>query len=461
MPSIRVDDTASAPAIADSSHFNGIYFSTDGTNDAQRDRTNDRPATSLNISHTRSRAATPPTPLNPRAPEFIPSYKHPNSPRADASVDGLEPFHQHVIDGVVIRMTPDKGWGVFTCNALKRGTLIIKEPPLIAIATDSPSDAWLPYCRLGKNKTKVYDSLHSYANPGLALEQLSRQYLLELDDFVEGEEYVNALVAEHVRVMSIFAVNQMSITPTGRGVFANTSRLNHSCVPNAYACWNPTQQQMTVYAIRDILPGEELCVSYSDGDAQFAISIIRQEQLGWLYNFRCTCPACEDQTGASDARRELMTRLVWGLDNYDNGNIFTSHPYIPAEPIYALRQAQDLVSLLLQEGLFDTELSKAYRRASGYALDLRDFQTALKHAYHEKDNERCCLGAMIDDLRRTGSASECWLEVIYDVIMREQGLEAVTRYRTKARGIKKRIYKKATKAVRKMAASAKNGNASH
>ena len=70
------------------------------------------------------------------------------------------------------------------------------------------------------------------------------------------------MVAEHCRVMAVFATNNFLIPPSELGVFVTASRLNHSCVPNVHHSYNPTLKSATVYAIRDIEPNEELLTSY-------------------------------------------------------------------------------------------------------------------------------------------------------------------------------------------------------
>ncbi|KAH0832322.1 hypothetical protein J3R83DRAFT_13335 [Lanmaoa asiatica] len=76
------------------------------------------------------------------------------------------------------------------------------------------------------------------------------------------------------------------------GVFPLASRLfNHSCVPNAVAKYKIARAMevvMEVVAIRDIVPGEEICIPYVDP----ALVETRQQMFRFTYGFACTCPSC-------------------------------------------------------------------------------------------------------------------------------------------------------------------------
>ncbi|KDR82823.1 hypothetical protein GALMADRAFT_1348489 [Galerina marginata CBS 339.88] len=98
------------------------------------------------------------------------------------------------------------------------------------------------------------------------------------------------------RIYARFGNNNFAIhshlTTIGHGVFPIASRLfNHSCLPNAAAKYSlsPTQSiVMDVVALRDILPGEEICLPYLDP----ALLQAREQILELSYGFKCGCPSC-------------------------------------------------------------------------------------------------------------------------------------------------------------------------
>jgi hypothetical protein len=47
------------------------------------------------------------------------------------------------------------------------------------------------------------------------------------------------------------------------GIFAKLSRANHGCRPNAQQTWNEDLQEVTLHALHNISPGEEITISYN------------------------------------------------------------------------------------------------------------------------------------------------------------------------------------------------------
>lgn len=107
-------------------------------------------------------------------------------------------------------------------------------------------------------------------------------------------------------------------------------------------------------AVRDIDAGEELSLSYIDVTLPLRH---RQARLNALWNFSCTCKACQlpaAEAEASDARLEHIKALEDILD----------HPAknFPAGDLVA-QTGSDLVALYEQERL-DVYIGYAYRRAA-------------------------------------------------------------------------------------------------
>lgn len=75
----------------------------------------------------------------------------------------------------------------------------------------------------------------------------------------------------------------------GDGLFLTFSRINHSCIANAF--WDTCRQPgvMSIRAARDIQPGEEITISYFWETAE-AVEKRRERTRGW--GFVCQCLKC-------------------------------------------------------------------------------------------------------------------------------------------------------------------------
>ncbi|XP_051126295.1 histone-lysine N-methyltransferase ATXR2 isoform X2 [Andrographis paniculata] len=84
-----------------------------------------------------------------------------------------------------------------------------------------------------------------------------------------------------------------SIPCQGTAFFPVQSCMNHSCNPNAKAFKREEDRdgQASIIALRRILKGEEITISYIDEDRPYAE---RQELLA-DYGFRCGCPRCIEE----------------------------------------------------------------------------------------------------------------------------------------------------------------------
>lgn len=75
------------------------------------------------------------------------------------------------------------------------------------------------------------------------------------------------------------------------------------------------------HAIRDILPGEELTISYLDS---FKPRSARQLRAKVSWGFECTCPQCrlpKSEADASDARLDAIYHVESQLADFNNKNV--------------------------------------------------------------------------------------------------------------------------------------------
>ncbi|KAH8891235.1 SET domain-containing protein [Thozetella sp. PMI_491] len=92
--------------------------------------------------------------------------------------------------------------------------------------------------------------------------------------------------------------------------FPEISRLNHDCRPNADYRFDYTTMTHSVHALRDILPGEELSLSYTN---PLAPRQERLQRLKHLWGFQCGCDSCTQNEilgAASDERVSQINSLI-------------------------------------------------------------------------------------------------------------------------------------------------------
>src|SRR5262245_43531080 len=74
---------------------------------------------------------------------------------------------------------------------------------------------------------------------------------------------------------------------------------------SAFYRFNETTMALTVFALRDIQPGEEVTITYLDSTADMSRAA-RQALLQEHWNFNCSCSLCSaaaDEVALSDDRR--------------------------------------------------------------------------------------------------------------------------------------------------------------
>ena len=91
------------------------------------------------------------------------------------------------------------------------------------------------------------------------------------------------------------------------GLFLTCSRMNHSCLP-AVQMSSDDEEETEVRALRDILAGEEITVSYLRTSAlQGRAERVAKLLAGW--SFQCCCQVCELE-GEALRRNDLQRKKV-------------------------------------------------------------------------------------------------------------------------------------------------------
>lgn len=217
-------------------------------------------------------------------------------------------------------LNPKKGFGLFATEDIKRGTRIIDEEPLITIAPHhSITDLSDLLKKLTPEQYAQYTDLSSDQDKISSEEKNAFRDELK-SKFHSGPALV-AAVQDRVKVTSIFYNNMVEMGPhdrDGKGVFANCSRINHSCRPNIAVSYNQSLRKSTVHAIRDIQADEELSTAYI---LTTQAKDERLQDLQRTWGFVCRCEICsDDEDSAAEERRHSLEHVTKEVAMYEQYN---------------------------------------------------------------------------------------------------------------------------------------------
>ena len=183
-----------------------------------------------------------------------------------------------------------KGLGLVAAQDFKAGDKIIEEPVTLICSRNASRTTQV------KQLLKQFRRLHT-------VEKLKVKRLFSLG----GSR----------SIFSIFSTNNFSINSHCCGLYIKTSRINHSCAPNAvYNCSNGSFSKQ-VRALRSISKGEEISISYTDKFWQERV--IRQAELA-EWGFHCHCEVC-DMPGKQREYNDEQRRKLVSLGKQVNGFI--------------------------------------------------------------------------------------------------------------------------------------------
>ena len=205
------------------------------------------------------------------------------------------------------------------------GTPIISEPALFCITDNGTTSNWIPRA-----------------------EQASMV------------EFQNLRCPDPITPKNRFQVNSfmMGTDQDGNeihGIFKQSSRLNHSCRPNAHFAWNSISERLTVHAIDDVPAETEIFISYRYEDYS-RTTIQRQQKLCDDYGFNCTCRACDLNTrnGRRSAKRESEMRSIKNAIKGDIGSM------VQTSRTRLIGNIRNLGMLLGKEGLVYPQQADLY-----------------------------------------------------------------------------------------------------
>ncbi|KAK3940852.1 hypothetical protein QBC46DRAFT_458638 [Diplogelasinospora grovesii] len=193
-----------------------------------------------------------------------------------------------------VRPVPGKGLGAVATRKIEKDSVILVDHAIMLATVEYPADV-------------LRDEVRDLLSRGAGQLADPERVLGLAQNLGDREDYDEISVVEDVLITNSFAV-----TVDGRdfmGLFPDLSRMNHACNPNAAIHFSETALAMTVWASRDIEPGEEITITYSDVGMTYTE---RQDTLHSIWGFTCSCKLCTsppDTRRTSDERRLRIRRL--------------------------------------------------------------------------------------------------------------------------------------------------------
>ena len=112
----------------------------------------------------------------------------------------------------------------------------------------------------------------------------------------EADEMIN-------KIIDIYTGNNFQ-----NGLSIKTSRLNHSCKPNAINSNAVNSEFNEVWAICNIKEGQEITISYKEGDGLFGLRTTRNRQkILRAWGFTCICEFCQESD--DDERTTIQSEI--------------------------------------------------------------------------------------------------------------------------------------------------------
>ncbi|SMR60977.1 unnamed protein product [Zymoseptoria tritici ST99CH_1A5] len=192
-----------------------------------------------------------------------------------------------------IKDSPGKGRGVFATQAIRAGTVIIKESPGLQLPPVSSRD----YTDIVTPDfvQSVFDKLPKASQTRfLSLHEGSRPY--------------------PSKVFRIYKANVFLNPDSVAAVYFDISIINHSCVRNSQMEQDGPYGK--IVANRAIAEGEEISICYNEF-YDCMTKRVRGNVMRAYYDFDCSCTGCtlpSRQQELSDARRKLLNVLKNAVD---------------------------------------------------------------------------------------------------------------------------------------------------
>ena len=148
-----------------------------------------------------------------------------------------------------VQEMPGKGLSLVATRTLEAGDVLFSEEPLLVVDKgEEPVDI-----NNQAISNQVYQAFSKLTDKGLACHEKYGE------NVTKGEE-------SKTKPLGVFLTNRIGCGSNKSGLYANLSRTNHSCAPNA--SWGGVEDDANgtrpyiVQVVRKIEEGEEICASY-------------------------------------------------------------------------------------------------------------------------------------------------------------------------------------------------------
>ncbi|KAK4204593.1 hypothetical protein QBC40DRAFT_336781 [Triangularia verruculosa] len=249
---------------------------------------------------------------------------------------------------------PGKGQGVIATQKIEKGKAILVDHASILAAAEYPSDVM---------REEVQDLLATAVN------RLGEpEKVLGLSKKGRGEGATDA--------EDLLLTNSFTVGIQGKefiALFADLSRFNHDCKPNAFIYFSETTLAMTVWASRDIEPGEEISITYTTAGLP---SKERKQALENVWGFKCQCSLCTaspEVIKKSDDNRAKIKAYQASIPKLAEEGNFDG----------ALKQAEHMFELVEEEGLAD-QMSDMYEYPARLYYQVGNLDKALEYTLKVK-----------------------------------------------------------------------------
>lgn len=260
--------------------------------------------------------------------------------------ESLSRSNQHSNPPFVQHEFPVKGRGLVANKTLFRGDQIFASTPLVIADPDTYD---LPD---SERLELMYRGVES-------LPDASRKLYWELLGHFNGDAVDDRFNTNNFEVV-IDDISQGALFP-------EIAMLNHDCRANAAYFFDEETLTHHVHAMRTIVPGEEITISYIDSEKDSAHRLRRLEK-NW--GFKCDCSACTAHPSLiaeSDARLHQIQELIAKLNDWT--------PTSSATP----EMAEAVISMYDQERLWAYQAT-AYKHAAEVYSSFGKKYEAIKYA---------------------------------------------------------------------------------
>ncbi|KAJ4376394.1 hypothetical protein N0V83_001677 [Neocucurbitaria cava] len=267
---------------------------------------------------------------------------------------------------------PGKGRGLVANKTLHRGDQIFASTPLLITDPD------IYQLSTSERLALLYRGVET-------LPPASQASFWELMGHYDGDPVDDRINTNNFEL----SINGISHS----GLFPEIAMMNHDCRPNAAYFWDARTMTHYVHALRDILPGEEITITYIDNEQPRAK---RMKKLERNWGFRCSCSSCTAHpalTAESDSRLHQIAALLDMLNDWT--------PASSATP-----EAVELLVTLYEQERLHANLATAYKHAAEvYSSFGRKFE-AIRYARLSTELSMLDKGFADEDVREMRNMSK-------------------------------------------------------